>query len=110
MRDYVWIIRKLLENGLLTEKDSFILMNGEEAEHISLPFYDTLIITGTEDEEQQKYIFTRLMEICDEMTPVTILIHNGKFLKHTIKEFNKKRVIGQKVLLFQSQRLVNRRS
>ncbi|WP_454950634.1 hypothetical protein [Dialister invisus] len=47
MRDYVWIIRKLLENGLLTEKDSFILMNGEEAEHISLPFYDTLIITGT---------------------------------------------------------------
>ena len=45
MRDYVWIIRKLLENGLLTEKDSFILMNGEKAEHISLPFYGTLIIT-----------------------------------------------------------------
>ena len=45
MRDYVCLMRKLLKNGILTEKDSFTLMNAEEAEHISLPFYGTLIIT-----------------------------------------------------------------
>ena len=38
MQDYVCLMRKLLENGILTEKDSFALMNAEEAEHISLPF------------------------------------------------------------------------
>ena len=108
MRDYVWIIRKLLENGLLTEKDSFILMNGEEAEHISLPFYGTLIIAGTEDEEQQKYIFTRLMEICDETTPVTILIHNGKFLKYTIKEFNNKIMFPVEAVILKSSEIIKK--
>lgn len=38
MQDYVCLMRKLLENGILTEKDSFALVNAEEAEHISLPF------------------------------------------------------------------------
>ena len=51
MQDYVCLMRKLLKNGILTEKDSFTLMNAEETEHISLPFYGTLIITGAEDEE-----------------------------------------------------------
>ena len=63
MQDYVCLMRKLLKNGILTEKDSFTLINVEEAEHISLPFYGTLIITGAEDEERQKYIFIRLMEL-----------------------------------------------
>lgn len=45
MQDYVCLMRKLLKNGILTEKGSFTLMNAEEAEHISLPFYGTLIIT-----------------------------------------------------------------
>ena len=39
MQDYVCLMRKLLENGILTEKDSFALVNAEEAEHISLPFF-----------------------------------------------------------------------
>ena len=90
MQDYVCLMRKLLKNGILTEKDSFTLMNAEEAEHISLPFYGTLIITGAEDEERQKYIFIRLMEICDETTPITTLMYNGKILKCTIKKFNNK--------------------
>ena len=54
MQDYVCLMRKLLKNGILTEKDSFALMNAEEAEHISLPFYGTLMITGAEDEERQR--------------------------------------------------------
>ena len=45
MQDYVCLMRKLLKNGILTEKDSFTLMNAEEAEHISLPFYGTLILS-----------------------------------------------------------------
>lgn len=86
MQDYVCLMRKLLENGILTEKDSFALVNAEEAEHISLPFYGTLIITGAEDEERQKCIFIRLMKICDETTPITTLMYNGKILKCTIKK------------------------
>lgn len=85
MQDYVCLMRKLLKNGILTEKDSFTLMNAEEEEHISLPFYGTLIITGAEDEERQKCIFIRLMEICDEMTPITTLMYNGKFLNVQLK-------------------------
>lgn len=85
MQDYVCLMRKLLKNGILTEKDSFTLMNAEEAEHISLPFYGTLIITGAEDEERQKYIFIWLMEICDETTPITTLMYNGKFLNVQLK-------------------------
>lgn len=85
MQDYVCLMRKLLKNGILTEKGSFTLMNAEEAEHISLPFYGTLIIIGAEDEERQKYIFIRLMEICDETTPITTLMYNGKFLNVQLK-------------------------
>lgn len=109
MRDYVWIIRKLLENGLLTEKDSFILMNGEKAEHISLPFYGTLIITGAEDEERQKYIFIRLMEICDETTPITTLMRNGKILKHTIKELNNKIIFPVEAVILKSSEIIKKR-
>ena len=108
MRDYVWIIRKLLENGLLTEKDSFILMNGEKAEHISLPFYGTLIITGAEDEERQKYIFIRLMEICDETTPITTLMRNGKILKHTIKELNNKIIFPVEAVILKSSEIIKK--
>ena len=80
MQDYVCLMRKLLENGILTEKDSFALVNAEEAEHISLLFYGTLIITGAEDEERQKCIFIRLMKICDETTGKTSATYQGPTL------------------------------
>lgn len=104
MQDYVCLMRKLLKNGILTEKGSFTLMNAEEAEHISLPFYGTLIITGAEDEERQKYIFIRLMEICDETTPITTLMYNGKILKRTIKEFNNKIIFPVEAVILKSSR------
>ena len=108
MQDYVCLMRKLLENGILTEKDSFALVNAEEAEHISLPFYGTLIITGAEDEEGQKYIFIRLMEICDETTPITTLMYNGKILKHTIKEFNNKIIFPVKAVILKSSEIIKK--
>ncbi len=108
MQDYVCLMRKLLENGILTEKDSFALVNAEEAEHISLPFYGTLIITGAEDEERQKCIFIRLMKICDETTPITTLMYNGKILKCTIKEFNNKIIFPVKAVILKSSEIIKK--
>lgn len=108
MQDYVRLMREILENGILTEKDSFTLMNAEEAEHISLPFYGTLIITGAEDGKRQKYIFTRLMEIYDEMTPITTLTHNGKILKHTIKEFNNRVIFPVSAVILKSSEIIKK--
>ena len=108
MQDYVCLMRKLLKNGILTEKDSFTLMNAEEAEHISLPFYGTLIITGAEDEERQKYIFIRLMEICDETTPITTLMHNGKILKYAIKEFNNKIIFPVEAVILKAPEIIKK--
>lgn len=109
MQDYVCLMRKLLKNGILTEKDSFTLINAEEAEHISLPFYGTLIITGAEDEERQKYIFIRLMEICDETTPITTLMRNGKILKHTIKELNNEIIFPVEAVILKSSEIIKKR-
>ena len=108
MQDYVCLMRKLLKNGILTEKDSFTLMNAEEAEHISLPFYGTLIITGAEDEERQKYIFIRLMEICDETTPIITLMYNGKILKYTIKEFNNKIIFPVEAVILKAPEIIKK--